>query len=617
MEPNGHNAVLTEQRPRKRQRQMPEPAPTHDIPIHPELQNADIALQNAMQQQPLRQNLETDHADYPRRRAIIACEVCRGRKTRCDGGKPKCRLCTDLGAECIYREPGQKLDAGDKLILEQLHRIEGMLHSFGGSNHSMVIQDGSHGAQDLPLSRHSKPSGWTLFDETAHGAVASGLLPGPQPSSPYLQGELSRAELSLTSLPSLDPSVIASKVESYFQRTHEWHALVNPNTWQAVYATASLNSFERGIESCTVLLIAALGSCAVERHLLTEGQEVPGAALFAKAWSLLPEVMLSNSTSAIQCLVLGSHYLLEVYRPLDAWNSLSLAVSKLYFQLMLLDKQPAAEVEHLTRVYWNVRLIKWSISTSLYMPTPIETSQAPFSGLLRFGRELGMPSSYPPNVQSEPGTDDSSLLVAQIELSLLAERISKALPDTQRDTGAFESTNMIDVLLPVAANLEDQLNQWYDRLPDFLRFPHDGFPPGSSAQITLRHRFFASRADIFRPFVLALKFAENDMQPDPLVGAYCKKCLEASIRQIEYTSAQRAGQLGFKTANDIAAETLFIMGATRDPALSAMLPPPQDLKERLIDPVITELDKLGASISPTIAVKVAQLRRAEEKRLGL
>jgi len=44
-----------------------------------------------------------DTLDYPRRRATIACEICRSRKSRCDGVKPKCKLCSELGADCVYR----------------------------------------------------------------------------------------------------------------------------------------------------------------------------------------------------------------------------------------------------------------------------------------------------------------------------------------------------------------------------------------------------------------------------------------------------------------------------------------------------------------------------------
>ncbi|CDM26919.1 unnamed protein product [Penicillium roqueforti FM164] len=38
-------------------------------------------------------------------------------------------MCSDLNAECVYREPGIKLDTGGKLILDHLARIETLLHS--------------------------------------------------------------------------------------------------------------------------------------------------------------------------------------------------------------------------------------------------------------------------------------------------------------------------------------------------------------------------------------------------------------------------------------------------------------------------------------------------------
>ena len=45
---------------------------------------------------PLKRRNTDAGVDYPRRRATIACEVCRSRKSRCDGTKPKCKLCTEL-----------------------------------------------------------------------------------------------------------------------------------------------------------------------------------------------------------------------------------------------------------------------------------------------------------------------------------------------------------------------------------------------------------------------------------------------------------------------------------------------------------------------------------------
>lgn len=42
---------------------------------------------------------------YKRRRIALACTSCRNRKSRCNGVKPACSLCVELGFECIYQQP--------------------------------------------------------------------------------------------------------------------------------------------------------------------------------------------------------------------------------------------------------------------------------------------------------------------------------------------------------------------------------------------------------------------------------------------------------------------------------------------------------------------------------
>lgn len=50
--------------------------------------------------------------DYPRRRALQACQICRARKTKCDNERPSCGSCDALGVECSYNEaPASKYPA--------------------------------------------------------------------------------------------------------------------------------------------------------------------------------------------------------------------------------------------------------------------------------------------------------------------------------------------------------------------------------------------------------------------------------------------------------------------------------------------------------------------------
>lgn len=48
---------------------------------------------------------DTTQATSKRRRVAVACDACRTRKSRCDGSRPRCELCSDLGFECIYTPP--------------------------------------------------------------------------------------------------------------------------------------------------------------------------------------------------------------------------------------------------------------------------------------------------------------------------------------------------------------------------------------------------------------------------------------------------------------------------------------------------------------------------------
>ena len=50
----------------------------------------------------------SDSSEVPilstRKRAATACRLCRTRKTKCSNGRPKCKLCADTKAECVYED---------------------------------------------------------------------------------------------------------------------------------------------------------------------------------------------------------------------------------------------------------------------------------------------------------------------------------------------------------------------------------------------------------------------------------------------------------------------------------------------------------------------------------
>ncbi|KIW29792.1 uncharacterized protein PV07_05580 [Cladophialophora immunda] len=61
-----------------------------------------------------------------RRRIALACSNCRHRKSRCDGGRPKCSLCNEMGCECSYEQAGTttSLTVGRNYLSRLEQRLE-------------------------------------------------------------------------------------------------------------------------------------------------------------------------------------------------------------------------------------------------------------------------------------------------------------------------------------------------------------------------------------------------------------------------------------------------------------------------------------------------------------
>lgn len=78
-----------------------------------------------------------DERPSKRRRVAVACDACRIRKSRCDGKRPSCSLCQDLGFECVYTPPTTAANVivqKDYLLglEERVKRIEESLGSVRG-----------------------------------------------------------------------------------------------------------------------------------------------------------------------------------------------------------------------------------------------------------------------------------------------------------------------------------------------------------------------------------------------------------------------------------------------------------------------------------------------------
>jgi hypothetical protein len=480
------------------------------------------------------------------------CEICRSRKSRCDGTKPKCKLCTELGAECIYREPGIKLDAGDKLILERLTRIEGLLQSsLAGQTSHLALSAGSPSINTISTDDVMLHTGggfvsmipatglgtWTTPTNIStmpkvHTNAALHLLQWPlirdllsRPYDPQilLQLEMAREPLALSKTPCLDLSNTSAYIEAFFAKVNVWYACVNPFNWNSHYRIALSNGFREGPESCIVLLVLALGHASSSGSIsrIPKNEDPPGLPYFAAAWALLPGLMTRNSVLAAQCTVLASAYLFYLVRPLEAWTLLSSTSTKLQLLLSAPGRVPPNQRELSERVYWNSLLFESDLLAEMDLP---------HSGIVQYEEVVGLPGGFEQEDDESAGRDDLWYFLAEIALRRLLNRVSQLIysKDSMASTASLE---------PVVAELEFQLTQWYDSLPIALQFPYTRALLSDPVQTVLRLRYLACRTIIFRPYILAVLDNEQAAM-DPSVRENCRKCLEASIRQLEHITAQ-------------------------------------------------------------------------------
>jgi len=539
-----------------------------------------------------------------------------------------CKLCTELRVECVYREPGIKLTAGEKLIMDDLDKMKAFLQAtLGGDRGGAVMNIGSPRTSDIMQGSRENTMA-TITRETNSGfgaprAIERGLIPfsssafqfpqklhttpaldllrwpkiealvsrPPNPQS-LLQMELTREPLHIDSPLSLDLEETSTSVQAFFERVNIWYACVNPYEWAAYYQKAQSVLFREGPESCVVLLVLALGSAVSP---LPKGIDSSGILYFSAAWGLLPNLITSNSIISLQCTMLAAAYLFYLVRPLEAWTLISSSSMKMQLLLRVPGAISEQSVRLSERLYWNLLLTESDLLTQLDLPS---------SGIAQFEENVALPTFFQ-EFQSSPGRDELWYFHAAIDLRRLRTRISNEI--------SAKESSPPDTLEPISHDFDIQLYDWYETLPLTVRFPLNRGLLIHPAQTVLRLRYFAARTAIFRPYVLAV-LEEETRSRIPFIHDNCRKCLESCIRQLEDISVDRSGHVPYvwQSALSLVSQSLLVMGATRSPSLLQFLPSPEYL-DRMLMAVVEEMERY-AELAPSLRLCAEVLREAEETR---
>lgn len=532
--------------------------------------------------------------------------------------------------QCIYQEPGIKLDAGDRMILERLDRIEGFLQinwngaaSVAGSamthpptrNTTLVGSEGMADDRIVP----GQPSNFaartavmypqegepvTLMRPVVAWPKVQDLISAPFSPQVLLELELDRKVLDPKASLSLDFSSNTNYIRAFFEHVAVWNASVNPYDWPDFYERASRSEFREGPESCFVLFVLALGAASYEQ--LAPDSEPPGMPYFSAAWGLLPSLIASHNILSSQCAILACNYLLYLVRPLEAWTLLSSIIPRLQVLLGKPARIPREVKELCNRVYWNAILLESSCLAALDVPASTLPKSSPSAVHL-------LPARFQPElygVFQEIRDDHPWFLTALVTLHQLNEQINiqTALADATQG--------------PIATNLNTRLTEWYgDRA-----FPSSPALPPSRGHLSeptleyLRTQYFLARMRIYRPYILSVLTDESmTLSPLPLCHDSCRACLDSAMRVLEDLHLTLSSSPWHKWQSAFAAvdAVLIIMGASLSPNLSLLLPQTEEVTTTL-EGAVQIIQSLGTNTStPSLKRAAEMLKVAEERRREL
>ncbi|KAK9481766.1 hypothetical protein V1527DRAFT_486305 [Lipomyces starkeyi] len=440
------------------------------------------------------------------------------------------------------------------------------------------LSSNSHREYVFSIPEHHSTPWFHLFQ---HPKIARFLSSSPPSLVSPLSLETNRPPLQLNPNVLLDLSHIQPFVTSFFKNVNPFYAIVSPFSWQSYYRIALSRGFRAGPESVIVLLVLALGEASMEEPLTLcrPHSPIPGLKFFASSWPLVANILISNSITDAQALMLTSAYLFYLVRPLEAWTILSATCTKIRAIIATTPPEtlPHDEKEQLERIFWNALVferLEYPLNT--YFQDNVLTRGSdllaeldlPHSGIELHEDDVGLPSGFisvPEQASLAPGSDDLWYFLAGIAIRRLLNRVHHMLysKTTQMPISSYH---------PIVHELNFQLIQWYENLPSVLRFSFERRQLDNRFATVLRLRYFACQSIIWRVYV-EVALQNEDLLRDPRIRMGATKCVEACLRQIEDVEEHQAGHIPYfwQGSLSIASHILMLMAVTTSAGLSQLL----------------------------------------------
>ncbi|KAL2821679.1 hypothetical protein BJX63DRAFT_418046 [Aspergillus granulosus] len=447
--------------------------------------------------------------DSRRRRSALACNTCRSRRTKCDGQRPKCTFCTERGKECRYEEsqnlPPSPLKGELAKLWKQLDHLTAVVQS---QHHSTRGQrkDVTPPALDAP-----REFPYMIIQSEAFMSLL-GLDTSLARRLEHLERGLQAipAESSTPRIVLIDIHDASILLDAFTEHILTWYPILHADfTGELILAGTS--GFPTSVPSCLALLVLAIG-CVVECEYVVDARNRHPEELYIEAaMGMLPCVLADSSRQSAQCLLLFAVYHLCYARPFQAHDNVAMASFKLQEYLMnQVDMaHDTTQIAIVGNCFWSALLIEseilvqldlvnsgiWSMTAFVPAPTSSNTWFWPVSP----------PSESPTSSRCSSGSDPQGLVlsyfVAEIAMRKMLQRCTWATSTLDHGGHLYAPI--------VAAELERQLDQWQQLLPEPISFGvsrdtvglHPRRHPNSAHLAFLRAQYYAFKASIYWPAV--------------------------------------------------------------------------------------------------------------------
>ncbi|KFY42248.1 hypothetical protein V494_02495 [Pseudogymnoascus sp. VKM F-4513 (FW-928)] len=419
-----------------------------------------------------------------RKKSAIACNTCRARRTKCDSQRPSCSYCQSRNVDCFYPQPAaapqtSRYEAELATIHQRLDHLTSILEESSSPRPKRAI----NGALDSTMTREQL----TDFGNTPYKLLNTRRMMSTLGLKEEIADELTRHERMPVVAPSyagasrlfiIQHHEAASALEAFFQHVHIWYPILSPG-FSGQYFRIISGPLIPSPESCLVLLVAAVGLLAQEIVGDSELTKSTHSSYFEAAMTWLPIIVSDYELTSIKCLVLISVYYCCLLRPYQAHNYCLMASSKIQNLLKgcaSMEQCTPKAHEQAVRVYWAVLLLEseldvnfnvansgiWALDELVGLPDCSDTCQydigvgSPLAALSS-SSEVLTASTNPNKVQS--------YFLAEISMRRMLRRCNTAIARGANGTICYAPA--------IAIELELQLDEWYNYLPEVIRFHLD------------------------------------------------------------------------------------------------------------------------------------------------